>query len=122
MNHAVNEELITGMACRCCRPIGSAGRTICDETSFVVVETSPGRGAHSLILVPRAHVNVVTELTPPEMAAVLAGLTRASEFMRRTSGAAGVQVHAHSGSGQPGRGHLYFQLGTVALGERAFRR
>ena len=111
MNHEVAEELITGMTCRWCRPIGFTGRTICDEPSFVVVETPPGRGARSLILVPRAHVNVVTELPRSEMAAVLAGLTRASELLRRTSGAAEVQVHAHSD--QPGHGHLYFQLGTV---------
>jgi diadenosine tetraphosphate (Ap4A) HIT family hydrolase len=112
----MDEELSSGVACRWCRLLGSQGRTVYDEPAFVVVETPARRRRRSLTLVPRAHVNVVTELPLPEMAAVLAGLSRASDFLRHSSGGAGVRINAHPRSGRPADGHVHFQLGTTLAG------
>ena len=58
----------------------------------------------------RAHASVITELPGWEMGAVLAGLTKASERLRESSGATGVQVRAHPTSNRASRGHLHFRL------------
>jgi diadenosine tetraphosphate (Ap4A) HIT family hydrolase len=93
------------MPCRWCLLLGSEGHTVHDEPAFVVEQLRPGSGRPCLTLVPRAHVNVMTELPRPEMAAVLAGLSRASTLLRQSSGAPAVQIHARSRCG-----HLYFEL------------
>jgi diadenosine tetraphosphate (Ap4A) HIT family hydrolase len=113
----MDEDLITGMACRWCR-LGAEGRTIYNQPAFVVAEVPLGSGRRSLVLVPKAHVDVVTELPRSEMAAVLAGLTRASKLLRQTSGAAAVRVHPRSGSGRRGRGHLHFELDAACTANR----
>jgi diadenosine tetraphosphate (Ap4A) HIT family hydrolase len=118
----MDEVLITGMACQWCLPLGSEGRAIYDEPAFVVAELPPGSGRRSLLLVPRAHVNVVTELPRSEMAAVLAGLSRASTLLRQTSGASDVQIHPRSGSDSRGGGHLRFELNAVRSGKAKSRK
>ena len=111
----MDEDLSTGVACRWCRLLGSEGGMVYDDPTFVVVATPARRRGRSLTLVPRAHVNVVTELPLPEMAAVLGGLSRASDLLRHNSGGAGVQINAHPSSARLGHGHLHFQL-TVQSG------
>ena len=113
----MDEELSTGVACRWCRWLGAQGATVIDDPAFVVVETPTRRRGRCLTLVPRAHVNVVTELPLPQMAAVLAGLSRASDVLRYSSGEAGVQVNALPHSGSPDGEHLHFQVAAVQLGK-----
>jgi diadenosine tetraphosphate (Ap4A) HIT family hydrolase len=95
--------------CRWCRLLDSDEQLLCDEPVFVLVGPAGRSRSGHLTLMPKAHVSTVTELSPPDMAAVLAGLTRASDLVRAT-GAADVQIRPHPSGGRRGRGHLHFRL------------
>ena len=97
-------------ACRWCRLVESGEHVVCDEPAFVVLEGPARRRGGYVTLVTRAHVSVITQLPLAEMGAVLAGLTRTSDQMTRTSGSR-VHIHAHPVGRRGGRGHLHFRLG-----------
>jgi diadenosine tetraphosphate (Ap4A) HIT family hydrolase len=98
--------------CRWCRLLWSDEHVVCDAPAYVVMEGLSRRRPGALTLVPKAHVSVVTQLPLQEMASVLAGLSSASDTLRRTSGSSSVSIRAHSRVGGPDRGHLHFQLMT----------
>jgi diadenosine tetraphosphate (Ap4A) HIT family hydrolase len=110
VNVAMGEESMRAKSCRWCRLVQSGDHIVYDEPAFVVLEGPSRRRGRYVTLVTKAHTNVITELPPAEMGAVLAGLTRASERLREASGAPGVQVRAHPTAGRGGRGHLHFRL------------
>jgi len=67
-----------GERCTWCDLIESGQRAVYEEPALVMFDTSTQPTSSRLTLVPRAHVSVVTELPVPAMAAVLAGLARAT--------------------------------------------
>ena len=96
--------------CRWCRLVQSGEHVVVDEPAFVVFEGPARRGGGYLTLVTRAHASVITELPLGDMGAVLAGLTRVSDRLTGTAGAAEVHIYAHP-VGRPRRpGHLHFRL------------
>lgn len=105
--------------CPWCRLMRDGDRVVYEEQAFVLLEGSSKTRRGSVTLVTKAHVNLLTELAPQEMAAVLAALTRASERMRRTSGAAGVKIRPGPSSWLTGPGHLHFELVPEAPGSGA---
>jgi diadenosine tetraphosphate (Ap4A) HIT family hydrolase len=65
------------VTCVWCQQPESIGSVLYEEESFVLLEPGAASCApDSLTLVPRAHVAVLTELSPDDMAGVLAGLSR----------------------------------------------
>jgi hypothetical protein len=79
----------------------------------VLMEPAALHGDGCLTLVPRGHVGVVTELPVPEMAAILAGLSRLSKVVgsrRSKRGESGFEIRAVP-KGPPRRqAHLRFDL------------
>jgi diadenosine tetraphosphate (Ap4A) HIT family hydrolase len=108
----IGQQLSSIETCRWCRLLCSDEHVVCDAPAYVVMEGLSRRRPGALTLVPKAHVSVVTELPLQEMASVLAGLSSASDTLRRTSGSPSVHIRALSRAGDPGRGHLHFQLVT----------
>lgn len=104
------EKSKSSKACRWCRLVESGDHVVFDGPAFVLLEGPSRRRGGYLTLVTRAHASVLTQLSAPEMAAVLAGLTKASERMRSTSGADGIRIRSHPSGPGGGRGHLHFQL------------
>jgi diadenosine tetraphosphate (Ap4A) HIT family hydrolase len=96
--------------CRWCRVVESGDHVVQDEPAFVVMEGSSRRRGAYLVLVTKAHVNVITRLPVSEMGAVLAGLTRASDALAQISGPVRINVYAHPVGRRGGRGHLHFRL------------
>jgi diadenosine tetraphosphate (Ap4A) HIT family hydrolase len=94
--------------CLWCQLVESRHYTVYEEPAFVVLKPSAQHGVGRLTLVPTDHVGAVTELKPPEMAAVLAGLSRASSSLRRQTGSRGVEIRARSEAARPGHAHLHF--------------
>lgn len=105
-------------ACRWCRLVQAGDHVVYDSPAFVLLEGPARRRGGYLTLVTRAHASVLTELPPREMAAVLAGLTKASERMRSASGADGIQIRPHPSGSGAARGHLHFQLVPEVPGAR----
>jgi diadenosine tetraphosphate (Ap4A) HIT family hydrolase len=112
VRHEMGQQLSSVETCRWCRLLWSDEHVVCDAPAYVVMEGLSRRRPGALTLVPKAHVGVVTELPVQEMASVLAGLSSASDTLRRTSGSSSVHIRAHSRAGDLGRGHLHFQLVT----------
>jgi diadenosine tetraphosphate (Ap4A) HIT family hydrolase len=105
-------------ACRWCRLVESGDHVVFDGPAFVLLEGPSRRRGGYITLVTRAHASLLTELPAHEMAAVLAGLTKASERMRGTSGTDGIQIRPHPSGASGGRGHLHFQLVPEVPGAR----
>jgi diadenosine tetraphosphate (Ap4A) HIT family hydrolase len=80
------------------------------EAAFVVLEGPWRRRGGYVTVVTTAHASVLTELPSWQMAAVLAGLTKAADRLREASGASSVQVRAHPSTGHGAGGHLHFRL------------
>ncbi len=81
-----------------------------EEAAFVLLERSLRGDARGFTLLPRAHVKVLTDLPAPQMAAVLAGLKRASTRLRREVGPCEVEVQVFPHGLHPRAGHLRFYL------------
>ena len=107
----MEQEATTTNACRWCRMVESGVHALEDDVAFVLFGSLPGRRG-GLTLVPRAHVGALADLPLPQMAAVLGGLTRASDRLRETSGACGVRIQPHPTATRRrgGRSHVHFQL------------
>lgn len=87
------------------------GESSLEGSAFVVLSDHSGRcGQASLTLVLRKHVRTLAELPLPEMAEVLAGLSKASAAVRGLSGADRVEIQTdldgHNGKQQ----HLHFRV------------
>jgi diadenosine tetraphosphate (Ap4A) HIT family hydrolase len=95
-------------ACRWCRLVETGENVVHDDPAFLVVEPTPGRRKGRATLVTKAHVSVATDLSPSDMAAVLAGLAALSDRIR--CGSSDVQIIARPSSTRQGRGHLHFDL------------
>ncbi len=95
------------MACSWCR--WAASHEPDDGETYVVATRQCGTGQR-VVLVPTAHVDVLTDLPRSQVAAVLAGLARACRLVRAMTGAEEVAV-------QPGKsartGHVYFEVAPV---------
>jgi diadenosine tetraphosphate (Ap4A) HIT family hydrolase len=110
----VGEKPSSAKTCRWCRLVETEEHVLYDEPAFIVVEPlARARGGY-VTLVPKTHVSVITELPLAQMAAVLAGLSRASDRMRG-SGAGGVNVRSHPSGSRRGRGHVHFNLMPVTV-------
>lgn len=113
-NEQVGSEMVEKTnkttVCRWCRLVTSGDHVVYDEPAFVLLEGPSRRRGGSLTLVTRAHASLLTDLPAPEMAAVLAGLTRASEQMRSASGAKSIEIRSHPSGASSARGHVHFQL------------
>ena len=68
-----------------------------------------------LTLVPRRHVTTIVDLPAPEMADVLAGLTRATAAMRELSGVDRVEIHTEMDGSADGQGHVCFRVEPVLV-------
>jgi hypothetical protein len=68
-----------------------------------------------LTLVPRRHVTTLVDLPPPEMADVLAGLTRATAAIRELSGVDRVEIRTDMDSAADGQGHVCFRVEPVLV-------
>ncbi len=110
VTRATGENLKKTPACRWCRLVESADHVVVDEPAFVVLESSSRSRGSYLMLVTRAHANVITQLPLDQVGAVLAGLTRASDRLTQTSGSDRVNIYAHPVGRRGGRGHLHFRL------------
>lgn len=121
-NEQVGPEMVENSnrtkACRWCRLVESGDHVVYDCPAFVLLEGPSRRRGGYLTLVTRAHASLLTELPAREMAAVLAGLTKASERMRGASGSDGVQIRPHPSGAGGARGHLHFQLVPEVPGAR----
>jgi diadenosine tetraphosphate (Ap4A) HIT family hydrolase len=81
---------------------------IFEDPSFVVVArnaTDNSRG--HLTLLPRAHVSTLTELTPDDMASVLAGLAKLVLSIKWTQEAQDVEIRTHPRV-RSHRAHVHF--------------
>src|SRR5580700_10539946 len=106
----MDEDPSTVKVCRWCRMVESGAHAVEDDGAFVLFGSLPGRRG-VLTLVPKAHVSALADLPLPHMAAVLGGLTRASDRLRATAGACGVNIRPHPTTrGRRGRTHVHFQL------------
>ncbi len=112
VRHEIGQQPSSVETCHWCRLLWSDEHVACDAPAYVVMKGLSRRRPGALTLVPKAHVSVVTELPLQEMASVLAGLSSASDTLRRTSGSSSVHIRALSRAGDPARGHLHFQLMT----------
>ena len=109
----VGDKPSNAKTCRWCRLVETEEHVLYDEPAFVVVEPLPRARGGYLTLVPKTHVGVITELPLPQMAAILAGLSRASDRMKG-SASGGVQVRPHPSGSRRARGHVHFNLMPVA--------
>lgn len=81
-----------------------------DDAPFVLLEHEPLGGSGGFTLVPKEHVKVLTELAPKDMAAVLAGLQRASARLRQDMAPCEVEIRVFPRAMHPTSGHLHFYL------------
>ena len=114
----MGEKSNTARGCRWCRLARSGDHVIYEEAAFVVLEGPSRRRGGYVTLVTKAHADVMTELPLPQMAAVLAALTKLSEQVRASSGAPSVQVRPHPSRHSRGTGHLHFHLVPQLPGTR----
>jgi diadenosine tetraphosphate (Ap4A) HIT family hydrolase len=112
------EESNRTKACRWCRLVESGDHVVYDGPSFVLIEGASRRRGGYLTLVTRAHASLLSELPAREMAAVLAGLTKALERLRGASGSDDIQIRPHPSGAGGARGHLHLQLVREAPGTR----
>ena len=87
-----------------------------DEPDFVVLAPDPRQSRPHLTLVPKTHVSVLTDLSPDEMAAVLAGLSRTVLSLKQTYKVQDVQVRARPGVLPEADPHLRFDLVPKGVG------
>jgi hypothetical protein len=92
-----------------------------DEAAFVALREVPaGPGlVGGFTLVPRKHVRTLTELPPPEMAEVLAGLSSATVALEKLPGVARIEIHADSYDPAGGEEHVRFRVEPVAITSEA---
>ncbi|MGH9106467.1 MAG: HIT family protein [Acidimicrobiales bacterium] len=105
-------------SCHWCALVRS-GRYCLEQTPGFVVLKADAPRCSNVTLVPREHVSVLTDLPGPEMALVLAGLSRTSNALRQEEGPCGVEVRAHPAGTSAQGGHLHFHLVPQPLDERA---
>jgi diadenosine tetraphosphate (Ap4A) HIT family hydrolase len=97
------------VTCSWCEWLETGWPVLHEDETFVVL--APGVGScsrTSLTLLPKTHVPVLAELSPDAMAAVLAGLSRLSRAVRRTSGLDDLTIKTHPADGPDRHGHLHF--------------
>jgi len=106
----VPERLTATHSCPWCREVSSRGHITHEEAAFVILDAAARRSGRNLTLVPKTHVGTLTELPAPEVAALLAGLSRAADDLRRSAGTSRVDIQAHPSDGANSGAHLYFDL------------
>ncbi len=104
------------------RPPGSDGdrrsaayESQAEEAAFVALRGTPaGPGlVGGLTLVPRKHVRTLTELPPPEMAEVLAGLASATVALEKLPGVGRIEIRADTYDPAGGEEHVRFRVEPV---------
>jgi diadenosine tetraphosphate (Ap4A) HIT family hydrolase len=103
------EGLAPRVTCSWCEWLGTNWPVLHEDETFVVL--APGVGGcarNGLTLLPKAHVPVLTELTPHAMTAVLAGLSRLSLAVRQTCGLDDLEIRTHPAVDERGDGHMHF--------------
>ena len=75
---------------------------------MVLAPGAEGCTRDSLTLVPKAHAQALTDLSPDVMAAVLAGLSRLSLAVRQTCGLDDVEIQAHPTDASGRDAHVHF--------------
>ena len=79
-----------------------------EDPAFVIVGPGTVRGGlGTYTLLPTAHVSVLTELCAEDVAAVLAGLSKLSRYVKQQSGATDVEIRAYPRHASS-RVHLHF--------------
>jgi diadenosine tetraphosphate (Ap4A) HIT family hydrolase len=96
--------------CRWCHLVESRQHLLSETAALVVAGPGAPRCAGYVTVVPRQHVSVLGQLPLPEMAAVLAGVSKVSESLRQETGAAGVEIRAHPRRSGGSGSHLHFHL------------
>ena len=88
-----------------------------ENAAFVALRSPPdGPGPlRGLTLVPRKHVRTLTELPPPEMAEVLAGLSSAAVALEKLLGVDHIEIHADTAGPAGGEGHVRFRVEPVVV-------
>lgn len=96
------------MSCRWCEIATASAAMLIEDPAFVIVGPGAVRGAlGTYTLLPRAHVSVLSQLSGEDMAAVLAGLSRLSRYVKQESGATDVEIRAYPRHASS-RVHLHF--------------
>lgn len=96
---------------------GAAFERRAEDAAFVALRSPPdGPGPHrGLTLVPRKHVRTLTELPPPDMAEVLAGLSSAAVVLEKLPGVDRIEIHADTAGPAGGEEHLRFRVEPVVV-------
>jgi diadenosine tetraphosphate (Ap4A) HIT family hydrolase len=109
----------TTRPCRWCDLFDSPGHFVSEAPAYVVLAPGSSKcAAGHLTLLPRAHVALLTDLEPEDLASVLAGLSRLVRSLKEAYKVTEVEIRAHprSPSGHHAHAHLHFHLIPSAVG------
>jgi hypothetical protein len=102
------ERLAVTVTCCWCEWLDTAWPVLYEEAAFVVLAPGAERCTRdSLTLVPKTHTPVLAELSPDQMADVLAGLSKLARAVRQTCAVDDVGIETHPNRQVEG-GHVHF--------------
>jgi diadenosine tetraphosphate (Ap4A) HIT family hydrolase len=97
------------VSCRWCDLLEAVRPVVYEEEAYVLLTSGVDWCArNNLTLMPKSHVEVITELPAEEMTAVLAGLSKLSSLLRQAYGVDRVDIWAHPKNPFRHTGHLHF--------------